>query len=108
MKVKSLSPVQLLATPWTAAHQAPPSMGFSRQDHWSGVPLPLWLYINSLGGRGTGQGKKEVALEHVLSVLRFNAFHENNNSKRLFLACEKTRLMKKKCDNNIKVGDRWR
>ena len=32
--------VQLLATPWTAAHQAPPSMGFSRQDYRSGVPLP--------------------------------------------------------------------
>ena len=36
-KVKSLSRVQLLATPWTAAHQAPPSMGFSRQEYWSGV-----------------------------------------------------------------------
>ena len=40
VKVKSLSHVQLLATPWTAAHQAPPPMGFSRQEHWSGVPLP--------------------------------------------------------------------
>ena len=40
VKVKSLSPVWLLATPWTAAYQAPPSMGFSRQDYWSGVPLP--------------------------------------------------------------------
>ena len=40
VKVKSLSPVRLLATPWTAAHQAPPSMGFSRQEYWSGVPLP--------------------------------------------------------------------
>ena len=39
-KVKSLSRVQLLATPWSAAHQAPPSMGFSRQEYWSGVPLP--------------------------------------------------------------------
>ena len=34
------SRVRLLATPWTAAHQAPPSMGLSRQEHWSGVPLP--------------------------------------------------------------------
>ena len=34
------SRVQLLATPWAAAHQAPPSMGFSRQEHWSGLPLP--------------------------------------------------------------------
>ena len=40
VKVKSLSPVWLSATPWTAAHQAPPSMGFSRQEYWSGVPLP--------------------------------------------------------------------
>ena len=40
VKVKSLSRVQILATPWTAAHQAPPSMGFSRQEYWSGVPLP--------------------------------------------------------------------
>ena len=32
--------VRLLATPWTAAHQAPPSMGFSRQEYWSGLPLP--------------------------------------------------------------------
>ena len=40
VKVKSLSHVWLLATPWTAAYQAPPSMGFSRQEYWSGVPLP--------------------------------------------------------------------
>ena len=40
VKGKSLSRIQLLATPWTAAHQAPPSMGFSRQEYWSGVPLP--------------------------------------------------------------------
>ena len=40
VKVKLLSRVRLLATPWTAACQAPPSMGFSRQEYWSGVPLP--------------------------------------------------------------------
>ena len=39
MKVKSLSRVRLLVTPWTAAYQAPPSMGFSREEYWSGVPL---------------------------------------------------------------------
>ena len=39
-KAKSLSRVRLLVTPWTAAYQAPPSMGFSRQEYWSGVPLP--------------------------------------------------------------------
>ena len=49
MKVKSESEVaQLyptLSTPWTAAHQAPPSMGFSRQEYWSGVPLPFPLSL---------------------------------------------------------------
>ena len=40
VKVKSLSRVRLLATPWTAAYQAPLSMGFSRHEYWSGVPLP--------------------------------------------------------------------
>ena len=40
VKVKSLSRVQLLATPWTAAYKAPPPMGFSRQEYWSGMPLP--------------------------------------------------------------------
>jgi len=46
VKVKSLSHVWLLATPWTAAYQAPPSMGFSRQEHWSGVPSssPQWYH----------------------------------------------------------------
>ena len=41
VKVKSLSPVWLLVTQWTAAYQAPPSVGFSRQECWRGVPLPL-------------------------------------------------------------------
>ena len=40
MKVKSLSRVRPSATPWTAAYQVPSSMGFSRQEYWSGVPLP--------------------------------------------------------------------
>jgi len=40
VKVKSLSYVRLLVTPWTAAYQAPPSMGFATQEYWSGLPLP--------------------------------------------------------------------
>ena len=44
VKVKSLSRVWLVATPWTATYQAPLSMGFSRQEYWSGVPLPS-LYM---------------------------------------------------------------
>ena len=52
MKVESESEVAQscpLATPWTAAYQAPPSMGFSRQEYWSGVPLPSPLLDMSLG-----------------------------------------------------------
>ena len=40
--------VRLLATPWTAAYQAPPSMGFSKQECWSGVPLPSPTYYDSI------------------------------------------------------------
>ena len=40
MLLSDFSRVRLLVTPWTAAYQAPPSMGFSRQEYWSGVPLP--------------------------------------------------------------------
>ena len=40
VKVKSPSRVRLFATPWTVAYQAPPSMGFSRQEYWSGLPVP--------------------------------------------------------------------
>ena len=51
VKVKSISRVRLLATPWTVAYQTPPSMGLSRQEYWSGVPLPSlglcakWTFI---------------------------------------------------------------
>ena len=50
VKVKSLSRIRVFVLPWTAAYQAPPSMGFSRQEYWSGVPLPSpshpleWLF----------------------------------------------------------------
>ena len=50
VKVKSLSHVRLFATPWTAAYQAPLPMGFSRQEYWSGVPLPsplTWLPLTN-------------------------------------------------------------
>ena len=63
VKVKSLSRVRLLATPWTVAHQAPPSMGFSRQEYWSEVPLPspldlpykrCWKELFQLKQKGKG------------------------------------------------------
>ena len=43
-----LSRVQLFLTPWTVTHQAPPSMGFSRQEYWSGVPLEATKSPNTL------------------------------------------------------------
>ena len=48
VKVKSLSRVRLFETPWTAANQAPPSMGFSRQVYWSELPLPSLIYYRSI------------------------------------------------------------
>ena len=47
VKVKSLSHVQPLATPWTTDYQAPPSMGFSREDYWSGVPYAEYILQNA-------------------------------------------------------------
>ena len=49
VKVKSLSHVRLFATPWTIAYQAPQSMGFSRQECWSGLPFPSPGYLPDLG-----------------------------------------------------------
>ena len=73
MKVKSFSPVRLLATPWTTAYQPPLSMGFSKQEYWSGVPYSWGFPGSSVGkesacnagdpsstagsGRSTGEGK---------------------------------------------------
>ena len=48
VKVKSLSCVRLFETPWTAAYQAPPSMGFSKQEYWSGLPLPSLSHLLAL------------------------------------------------------------
>ena len=54
VKVKSLGRVQLLVTPGTAVYQAPPSMGFSRQEYWSGVPLPSPSYHYLLTNESRG------------------------------------------------------
>ena len=63
VKVKSLSRVRPLATPWIAAYQAPPSMGFSKQEHRSGVPLPsLQPNTTNLTTRKSRQGKVENIL----------------------------------------------
>ena len=80
VKVKSLSRARVLATPWTAAYQAPPSMGFSRQEYWSGVPLPSpnmrqqkshWCIEQSFGlcGRGRGWDDLEECLWNMYSII---------------------------------------
>ena len=67
VKVKSLSCVRLLANPWTAAYQAPPSMGFSRQKYWSGVPLPSPMIISHLQ---TNKQKKAFFCIVLFVILR--------------------------------------
>ena len=77
-KVKPLSHVQLSATPWTAAYQAPPSMGFSRQQYWSGVPLPSPMYHAN-----TFQKKAEVAIYLVSHKVDFRVKNITRNTKTL-------------------------
>ena len=62
VKVKSFSRVRLFVTPWTAAHQAPPSMGFSRQEYWSGVPSPSPTGPHRPSKFPTLQGKKVLLI----------------------------------------------
>ena len=66
VKGKSLSRVWLLVTPWTAAYQAPPSVGFSRQEYCSGMPLPSPLYSN----KGNSYGKMHIYVlwENYISI----------------------------------------
>ena len=68
MKVKLLSHARLLATPWTAAHQALPSMGFSRQEYWSGVPLPSpkWALESIITNKVSGGDGIPVELFQIL------------------------------------------
>ena len=69
MKVKSLSRVQLCATPWPATYQAPPSVGFSRQEYWSGVPLPS--PIDCAGHRQISGLLNLLCSSHILYLLGF-------------------------------------
>ena len=70
LKVKSLSHVRPLVTPWTAAYQVPPPMGFSRQEYWSGVPLPSQVYLPTY---------------HLSSFLTYLAIYLNVNMYIMFI-----------------------
>ena len=65
--MKSLSRVRLLATPWTAAYQALPSMGLSRQEYWNGVPLPSPMV--SIVNRNVWYTSKFMKVDLMLVVL---------------------------------------
>ena len=75
VKVKPLSHIWLFGTPWTAAYQAPPSMGFSRQEYWSGLPL---VKINLIHRTKDKKTYPNVTIVHVwvlgLSVAFFSSF----------------------------------
>ena len=79
VKVKSLTRAWLSATPWTAAYQVPPSMGFSRQEHWSGLPLPCLKY-------GSNSSHLETKWTHASQFISFLASQKHltaNSSKHL-------------------------
>ena len=73
VKVKSLSRVRLFATPWTAAYQAPPSMGFSRQEYWSGVPSssPCCVHRGNICDKFSIKDKKRGKWPYVFASLMF-------------------------------------
>ena len=66
VKVKSLSHVRLFVTPWTVAYQAAPSMGFSRQGYWSGLPFPS---PGNLPDPGIEPGSPTLQAEALISEL---------------------------------------
>ena len=75
MKVKSLSHIRLFATPWTVAHQAPPSMEFSRQEYWSGLPFPspYSRFSTSIGlGLDLLPKKKKIVDEKQVALSKEN------------------------------------
>ena len=71
VKVKLLSRVRLFANPWTVAYQAPPSMGFSRQEYWSGLPLPSQRIILTQGLNPGIEPRDQTQVSHIGSR-RFN------------------------------------
>ena len=107
VKVKSLSRVRLLATPWTAAYQAPSSMGFSRQEHWSGWPLPSpgnlqlaklrEMYFSSKGKAST---------LHLLIVLKTCLFQVLNNWFSFFLLVAYTIAVTMLCSRVANINKR--
>ena len=70
VKVKLLSRVRLFATPWMVTYQAPQSMGFSRQEYWSGLPFPSPGYLSN---PGIEPGSPTLQTDSLPSVIRVRA-----------------------------------
>ena len=93
MKVKSFSRVRLFATPWTVTHQAPPPMGFSRQEYWSGLPFPSpgdlpdpgieprspALQADALTSEPPGKPKNSTEIHIKQEYILFYILKQNNN-----------------------------
>ena len=97
VKVKSLSRVWLFVTPWTAAYQAPPSMGFSRQEYWSGVPLPSLSVIST-------QVKSSSGWRERLLVLTPKCLHTKAGEQQGMRKWEK--MIKPEFSKTLKVMDK--
>ena len=82
--MKSLSRVQLVVTPWTVADQAPLSMGFSRQEYWSGVPLPSLFYLVYLSVNNIEKNKSLLSFAFQSICLLFISYM---NMKICFIFC---------------------
>ena len=77
-KVKSLSHVWLLATSWTTVYQAPPSMVFSRQEYWRGVPLPVCFSDGHLLQKSSGYAPSEFHIHRIHSIIKWLLFYTIN------------------------------
>ena len=105
VKVKSLSRIQLLATPWTAAYQAPLCMGFSRQEYWSGVPLPsprIWkIPINLTFTIFNSLSYHFDICQHCKCWVQEQAFRLKSKYCHLFAAWPWTTHMSSLCLNSL-------
>ena len=104
MKVKSLSRVRLLATPWTAVYQAPLSMGFSRQEYWSGVPLPSPKDLSAIQKENL-MGKKSSLINSVSVTERVNGCYSKSSTYKLS-SYELSKLQTYICVSSLWVSSR--
>ena len=102
VKVKSFSRVRLFATPWTAAYQAPPSIGFSRQEHWGGVPVPtpVSVIVNLKKGCESRPHPKIHLLSYKTNKQKYAFYVKNSNLTHLYWFGWKATIpvSGKKCD----------